>query len=120
MQNKIYTNYYIMIIRLDTKNKNFVGFKAIGEIDCNNFKNIVIPKVEKFVAENGKLNYLLPIDIQLNNFAARTWLQDAILGVKVFTKWNQAAVVFNSEGIKSFSGIFTKLMKGEFKCFPHK
>lgn len=61
-----------MIIRLDTKNKNFVGFKAIGEIDCNNFKNIVIPKVEKFVAENGKLNYLFPIDTQVNNFSART------------------------------------------------
>ena len=91
-----------MIIRLDTKNKNFVGFKAIGEIDCNNFKNIVIPKVEKFVAENGKLNYLLPIDTKLNNFSARIRLQDAILGIKVFTKWIWAAIVFNSEGIKNF------------------
>ena len=108
-----------MIIPLDTQNKNFVGFKAIGEVDADDFKKIVIPQAEAFVAKTGKLNYLLKIETDLNNFSAGAWLQDAILGIKVFTKWNRAAIVTDSEGIKSFTEFFSKLMIGEFKCFTH-
>lgn len=109
-----------MIVPLDTKNRNFVGFKAIGEIDADDFKNIVIPQVEAFIANKGKLNYLLQIETDLNNFSAGAWLQDAILGIKVFTKWNRAAIVTDSEGIKSFTEFFSKIMIGEFKCFLHE
>jgi hypothetical protein len=109
-----------MIIPLDTKNRNFVGFKAIGKIDADDFKNIVIPQAEAFVANKGKLNYLLQIETDLNNFSFGAWLQDAILGIKVFTKWNRAAIVTDSDGIKRFTEFFSKIMIGEFKCFLHE
>lgn len=109
-----------MIIPLDTKNKNLVGFKALGEVNADDFKQIVIPQAEAFVAKTGKLNYLLQIETDLDNFSAGAWLQDAILGLKVFTKWNRAAIVTDSEGIKSFTEFFSKVMIGEFKCFPHE
>lgn len=108
-----------MIVEIANEGKKFVGFKAIGSVNADDFKSVVIPTVEAFVEKHETLNYLLQIDTELSNFTVGAWLQDAILGIKVFSKWNRAAIVTDTEGIKTFTELFSKIMIGEFKCFKH-
>jgi hypothetical protein len=108
-----------MIVEIANEGKKFVGFKAVGSVNADDFKSVVIPIVEAFVEKHKTLNYLLQIDTELSNFTIGAWLQDAVLGIKVFSKWNRAAIVTDKEGIKTFTELFSKIMIGEFKCFKH-
>ncbi|WP_395047274.1 STAS/SEC14 domain-containing protein [Flavobacterium sp.] len=108
-----------MIVEIANEGEKFVGFKAVGSVNADDFKSVVIPIVEAFVEKHKTLNYLLQINTELSNFTVGAWLQDAVLGIKVFSKWNRAAIVTDTEGIKTFTELFSKIMIGEFKCFKH-
>lgn len=99
---------------------NMVGFKATGEVTESDFSETVMPKVKELVDKTGTLNYMLVLDTSVKNFTAGAWFKDAMMGIKHLTKWNRAAIVTDVEGIRSFTGIFSVLMPGEFKGFEHK
>lgn len=99
---------------------NMVGFKATGEITETDFSETVIPKVKELVDKTDTLNYMLVLDTSVKNFTAGAWFKDAIMGIKHLTKWNRAAIITDVERIRTFTGIFSVLMPGEFKGFEHK
>lgn len=107
----------VMITQLENMPPNAVGFKAEGTITKEDFEQTVNPSVKASIEKNGKLNYLLVLDTDLGNFSAGAWLQDALLGIKHLTKWNRAAIVSDSEGVKKFTDAFSILVPGEFKGF---
>lgn len=94
-----------------------VGFKASGEVTKSDFEQVVNPTVENLVNKQGDLNYLLVLDTSIKDFTAGAWLQDALLGVKNITKWNRAAIVSDSEGVKKFTDAFSAVVPGEFRGF---
>lgn len=106
-----------MIETLKNVPDNLAAFRATGEITKDDFKDVVMPEVEKLVEKTGKLNYLLLLDTDIKNFTAGAWLQDALLGVQNLTKWNRCAIVADSEGIIKFTDAFSVAMPGEFKGF---
>lgn len=108
-----------MIQQLDNMPDNMIGFRAQGEVTKEDFTDIVIPRVEQQIEKTGKLNYLLLLDTSIKDFSAGAWWQDAMMGIKNLTKWNRAAIVSDSEGIRRFTDFFSILMPGEFKGF-HK
>lgn len=106
-----------MITQLVNMPANAVGFKAEGQITKEDFEKTVNPSVKASIEKNGQLNYLLVLDTPLDNFSLGAWLQDALLGIKHLTKWNRAAIVSDSEGVKKFTDAFSILVPGEFKGF---
>lgn len=96
-----------------------VGFEASGEVTADDFKEVVIPKVKKFIEKHDKINYILVLNTDISNFTAGAWLQDLWMGIKDLAKWNRAAIVSDNETIKKGTAIFTKIMPGEFKVFEH-
>ncbi|RZJ73503.1 STAS/SEC14 domain-containing protein [Flavobacterium sp.] len=105
-----------MIQQINNVPDNMVAFRSSGEVTKDDF-DTVFPKVEELVERTGKLNYLLELDNSPADFTAGAWLQDALLGVKNITKWNRAAIVTDSEQIRTFTDAFSKLMPGEFRGF---
>ena len=110
----------IMITRIKELPDNMVGFLASDEVSAKDFIDVVMPEVEKFIEEKDKLNYMLVIETDLSKFTAGAWFQDVMLGVKTLTKWNRAAIVYDSETVQDFTEIFSKIMIGEFKGFDKK
>lgn len=106
-----------MIEQIDHLPSNMVGFRATATVTREDFENTVIPEVEKIVARTGKLNYMLVLDTNIQDFTAGAWLQDALLGLKNLTKWNHAAIVTDNTAIHQFTTVFSALMPGEFKGF---
>lgn len=109
-----------MITRIKELPDNMVGFLATDEVSAKDFIDVVMPEVEKFIEEKDKLNYMLVIETDLSKFSTGAWFQDAMLGVKTLTKWNRAAIVYDSEIVQDFTEIFSKIMIGEFKGFDKK
>lgn len=105
-----------MIEQIKNLPDNMVGFRASGEVTQDDFE-IVHKKVGQFVDKKGKLNYMLYLENSPADFSFGAWMQDALLGIKNITKWNRAAIISDSETVDKFTGVFSKVMPGEFKVF---
>jgi hypothetical protein len=106
-----------MIETLKNVPANVAAFRATGEVTQDDYKTVLVPQVEQLVKEIDKINFLLLLDTDVQNFTAGAWMQDALLGIKNITKWNRAAIVSDSEGVIKFTDAFSVIVPGEFKGF---
>ncbi|MCW4470162.1 STAS/SEC14 domain-containing protein [Flavobacterium sp. MFBS3-15] len=107
-----------MIIQIPDLPDNMVGFRADREVTKEDFE-IVKLQVSHLVEKTGKLNYMLVLDNSPADFTLGAWFQDALLGIQNITKWNRAAIISDSEVLKTFTDIFSKVMPGEFRAYKH-
>jgi len=105
-----------MIEKIKDLPSNMVGFRSEGEVVKEDF-DLVIKEVTALVEKTGKLNYLLFLDNSPADFSLGAWMQDALLGIKNITKWNRAAIVTDSNTIRHFTALFSKIMPGTFCGF---
>jgi hypothetical protein len=108
-----------MITKINDLPANMAGFRATGEVTQADFDDVVIPEVKKQVAATGVLNYMLVLDTSVKNFTFGAWFKDAVLGIRNLTKWNRAAIIADSQGIHTFTDIFSAVMPGTFRAFDH-
>ena len=93
------------------------GFRATGKVTSEDYQKTIYHLVGSIAKAFKKINYLLLIETPLSNYSAGAWVDDALLGLKYFTKWNKLAIVSKSDGIKKFTDVFGKLIPGETKGF---
>lgn len=109
---------YISYANIDTKNREFIrkNFDSckVGKFDyCYAF----IEKSLKLLAKNGKIAYLIPINIYKNVFAKelREMLKDPVYKILDYTK----AKIFKNV-LTSSSIIFCKNSPGSFPCLDYQ
>ena len=95
---------------------NMVGFRSEGEVVKEDFES-VMQEVSDLVKKTGKLNYLFFLDNSAADFSLGAWMQDALVGIKHITRWNRAAIVTDSNTIRHFTTLFSKIMAGTFCGF---
>lgn len=108
-----------MITQITDVPQNMVAFRATGDVTKDDF-DIVKQQASQLVKTTDKLNYLLVLDTPLSGFSAGAWLQDALLGIQNITKWNRAAIISDSDTIKNFTDVFSKVMPGEFRVYANE
>ncbi len=109
-----------MIHLINDLPNNIVGFKASGDVTEADFKETVLPNVQKLIDKTDSLNYLLVLDTSIKNFTIAAWWQDTILRIKYLTKWKRAAIVSDVNAIRVFTDIFSVVIPGEFRGFKHE
>ena len=93
------------------------AFSATGKITEDDYFNIINPLVAKIEKQFGRISYLLVINTPLDNYSIGAWIQDALLGLKYFMKWNRLAIVAEKKGIKDFTNFFEKLIPAKTRGF---
>lgn len=106
-----------MINEIKSLPANLIGFEASGKVTSKDFSDTVLPRVETFVKEYDKINYLLVLNTNPSDFTMGAWLQDAWLGLRDLRKWNRAAIVTDHATVEKITPIFSKIMIGEFRTF---
>ncbi len=109
-----------MITVLADTPDNVAAFQAQGEVNKEDFENLVFPHVQAKVNQYDELNYLLLLNTDVENFTFGAWIQDALLGLKNITKWNRVAIVTDQKSVQKFTEIFSVMMPGEFRSFPRE
>ena len=107
-----------MIEKIQNLPPNMVGFRASGEVTKDDYE-LVRAEVEKELARQDQLNYLMYLDNSPADFTVGAWIQDAWIGLKHITKWHRAAIVSDSDTVVKFTDAFSKVIPGEFRGF-HK
>ncbi len=97
--------------------QNIVAAKATGDVNKDEYKNVLIPALDALSISQDSLNLLMLVDTKASNFSPATWSEDVIVVLKNFTKWNRVAIVTDEDGIRTFADTFGKVIPGEFKGF---
>ncbi len=98
---------------------NVAAFRATGEVDKNDYNEVVIPVIEAMNKKEDKLNFLFVLDTSLKNFSLGAFMKDLGVGLKHFSKCHRMAIVSESGAMNTFTDIFSYLSPGEAKGFTH-
>ena len=82
------------------------AFRATGNITSDDYHKIINPLVKSVAAASKKINYMLVLNTALKNYTVGAWIQDGLLGLRHFSKWNKLAIVTERNGIKKFTNTF--------------
>lgn len=104
-----------MITLLNDAPENVAAFNASGEINQEDFENIVIPHVRNKVAKFDELNYLLYLNMDAAQTDVDAWMTHSLSSLKDITTYNRAAIVSDDAGIQKLSGLNNN---ENFKFFP--
>jgi hypothetical protein len=94
-----------------------IGVRATGEVSKDDYKNVLLPALERFSKAHGHIHFLMLLETTVKNFTIGALLEDAKLGLKNFTRWHKIAIVSNEKGVKKLSDIFSFAVPGESKGF---
>ena len=93
------------------------AFRATGTVTREDYHKTINPLVKSVVKAFNEVNYMLVLNTALRNYTTGAWIEDALLGVRYFTKWKKLAIVTEKNGIKRFTDIFGKLIPPQTKGF---
>lgn len=96
---------------------NVAAFRAMGTVTKDDYQSTIIPIVERLESQIKKINFLLVVEDEIDNFTTTEWMEDALLRLKSIGKWDRAAIVSDSENILSFTNSFSYIVPGEFRGF---
>ena len=96
---------------------NVVGVKAVGDIEDDDYEDVLVPAIEDALSRHGKIRMLLVLGPEFEGFAADAMWEDAKLGVKTFTSYERVALVADASWLRRTVRAFGWLMPGEVRGF---
>ena len=97
---------------------NVVGVRATGTLTDADYKNVLMPKLEKMFAEFGRLRLLFYMDESFSGWDLGAAWDDASLGLKHRADFEKIAVVGGPDWVVWFVKLSAFLIAGEIKVFP--
>lgn len=93
------------------------AFKATGEVDKDDYKNILMPEVERIDKEHGHIHFLYVLETPVKNFSVGAWIEDAWTGLKHFRGWKKIAIVTDEHAVEAITDKIGVMIPGETKGF---
>lgn len=105
-----------MIEELHDLPENIVGFEASGEISASDYRDVVLPALERAFA-SGEVRFLIVMTDFKGMSGGALW-QDLKVGVDHLRGWKRIAVGTDVEWVTQLTGLFGWMTPGETKVFP--
>ena len=106
-----------MIERIDNLPDHVCGFIARDTITRQDYVSTVYPEVRRIATQSKKISYLLILQTSLKHYTFQAWIEDALLGLKYFTRWHKIAIVSQKKSIRNFTNFFGIFIPGKAKGF---
>ncbi len=106
-----------MVQQINGLQANVVGFEFTSDVTKEDYDNVVLPAIQKLVAQYDELNVIFLIHTDIENFTAGAWMQDAYLGLKNITKWRRMALISDSAFVHTTTPVLSLMVPGEFKAY---
>jgi hypothetical protein len=94
-----------------------LGMHAVGDVTINDYQKALLPLLQEQVKKTGKINFLLVLETNIQNFTAGAWCGNVQMGLKFFMRWNRLAIVTDQKGVKEFSHLFKYIIPGQYKGY---
>ena len=94
-----------------------VGIRAIGEVDDDDYENVLVPAIDAARAQHDKIRLLYVLGEEFTGYEAEAMLEDAKLGARTFTAYDKIAVVTDTTWLQRTVKAFGWMMPGEVRTF---
>jgi len=106
-----------MIEIMQESTSNIIGVKAVGKLAHDDYKQVLIPALERLFEKHGKLNVLFFMDETFEGWDLDAAWDDASYGLKHRADFGKLAVVGGPDWVEWCIKLSGFLMKGEIKVF---
>ena len=110
-----------MIERLPDMPPGTVGFRAKGEIEREDYDEVLVPELHKALAGGGKLRTLYVIEDLDEIEPGALWADSKLgfdLGVRHHDAWVRSAIVTDISWMARATKLFAWMIPGEARVFP--
>jgi hypothetical protein len=107
-----------MIHLLSDLPRNVIGLEASGAVTGNDYRNMIVPRIEQTQHEFEKVRMLCIFDEEFEGFTPGAAWEDSKLAFKRPSSWERIAIVSDKESIRQATMLFGWMVPGEVKLFP--
>ena len=110
-----------MIERLEDMPAGTLGFRATGEIEREDYEDVLVPALRGAVQRGGKLRTLYVIDELDEIEPGALWADTKLgfdLGVRHHDAWERSAIVTDIHWMAQATKVFAWMIPGEARVFP--
>ncbi|GFE60631.1 STAS/SEC14 domain-containing protein [Geobacter sp. AOG2] len=108
-----------MLERIQGLPENVLGFTARGEVTGTDYESVLIPAVEKMLADRKSIRFLYHFGDEFTGFDAEALWNDAKVGLQHLTSWEKVAVVTDVEWIRTSMKVFGFVLAGHVKVYSN-
>ena len=94
-----------------------LAFELVGEVDAEDYEDVLMPAVEESLAGGDKLRFVVEIGAEFDRFAAGAEWQDMTLGFSHLGDWQRCALVTDVDWVEHAAKAFGWLMGGRLQVF---
>ncbi|MET1002329.1 MAG: STAS/SEC14 domain-containing protein [Acidimicrobiia bacterium] len=106
-----------MLQTLPSLPESVIAFQADGKLTADDYKQVLIPAVEKKLATDEDVRLVLVFE-RFDGLTADAAWQDLKMGIQHFTHWKLIALVTDVERMIHVTHLFGWMTPGELKQFP--
>ena len=107
-----------MLELIDGLPDNVVGVKAIGEVEDDDYDDVLVPAIDAARSAHDKIRLLYVLGPEFTGYEADAMWEDTKLGARTFTSYDKVAVVTDTDWLRRTVKAFGWMMPGEVKVFP--
>ena len=108
-----------MLERIQGLPENVIGFTARGVVTGADYESVLIPAVEKMLADRKNVRLLYHLGDDFKGFDAEAIWNDAKVGMQHLTSWERVAVVTDVGWIRTTMKAFGFVLPGHVKVYSN-
>ena len=108
-----------MLERMQGLPENVLGITARGEVTGTDYETVLIPAVDKMLADRKSIRFLYHLGDEFTGFDTEAIWNDAKVGFQHFTSWEKVAVVTDVGWIRTAMKMFGFVLTGHVKVYSN-
>jgi hypothetical protein len=97
--------------------RHVAGVHAYADVDEVEYESTLERLFNNFLERHNKINFLLVLETEIENFSPGKWCGNIKLGLKYFFRWNKVVLVTDKKYLHGFSDLFKYILPGKFRSF---
>lgn len=107
-----------MIEPLDGLPAGVIGFRAVGTIEAEDYRDVLDPAIHAALDARGKVDCVFVMGEEFDRYSLGAMWEDAKLIGLPHSAWGRAAFVTDHDVLAGIATAFGGLVPGEFRVFP--
>jgi hypothetical protein len=107
-----------MIEPLDDMPEGVLGFRAVDDVEAEDYKEVLRPAIDAAIKEHGKVRFVYLLGPAFDDYEGGAMLEDAKLGFEHPFSFERVALVTDSDWARPAVRAFSALWPGVFRAFP--
>src|SRR4051812_26008526 len=96
------------------------AYRATGKVNKEEYEQVVMATVDRVAATYGKINFLVLLETDFENYSGGAFLDYLKVSFEHFTKWNRMAIVTDERWVRKAYDMLSPLVHGVINGYELK